>query len=178
MTIAQRHNNIGIDWGSTSFRAYLFDANYDIHETLCTQDGIKNTPREQFASTLQKLIGHWFEPSAKIILSGMVTSRLGWVETPYLPVPTDVKALLEHAIRTPMVKHQPKDVQLVFLPGLCQHTPHADVIRGEELQLFGVSDTADHSIVVMPGTHSKWATLKEHRVESFQTIMTGGLITR
>jgi len=49
------------------------------------------------------------------------------------------------------------------------------VIRGEELQLFGATEGNDNAVVVMPGTHSKWAHLRDGEVRAFQTIVTGEL---
>jgi len=50
-----------------------------------------------------------------------------------------------------------------------------DVLRGEETQLLGVlSELPRNSAwVCLPGTHSKWARLEDHRIVEFSTHMTG-----
>ncbi len=49
-----------------------------------------------------------------------------------------------------------------------------DVIRGEETQIFGALDTGNADrLFVLPGTHSKWARVKNKRIEHFATFMTG-----
>jgi 2-dehydro-3-deoxygalactonokinase len=53
-----------------------------------------------------------------------------------------------------------------------------DVMRGEETQLFGAirRDPAlglGRHIVVLPGTHSKWAWLEDGRITTFRTFLTG-----
>jgi 2-dehydro-3-deoxygalactonokinase len=54
-----------------------------------------------------------------------------------------------------------------------------DVMRGEETRAFG---TLQHdpawqrgALLVLPGTHSKWVTLRDGRIDSLATYMTGEL---
>ena len=62
------------------------------------------------------------------------------------------------------------------MPGLsCEREGIPAVIRGEEtqalgaLQLLGLQD----GLLVLPGTHSKWVTVKGGRITDFSTAMTG-----
>jgi len=100
----------------------------------------------------------------------LTPNRLGWLETPYAHLPANLNDLLVHAVTS-----FTQDLEMIFLPGLSQSYPRADVIRGEELQLFGAAQNASRAMVVMPGTHSKWATVREGTVTAFQTIVTGEL---
>ncbi|RQH17206.1 2-keto-3-deoxy-galactonokinase, partial [Okeania hirsuta] len=52
-----------------------------------------------------------------------------------------------------------------------------DVMRGEETQLIGLSRVRDinHSLILMPGTHSKHMLTGEHELLDFKTYMTGEL---
>jgi hypothetical protein len=71
----------------------------------------------------------------------------------------------------------PAGATLHIVPGLLCTGPdgQADVMRGEETQLWG-ADLADGDCCVLPGTHSKWAwTGAGGAVERFQTYMTGEL---
>ncbi|RYE73106.1 MAG: hypothetical protein EOP19_29695, partial [Hyphomicrobiales bacterium] len=55
-----------------------------------------------------------------------------------------------------------------ILPGVCSRAEGAeDVMRGEETQLLGLSALIPGfaGLVVMPGTHSKWASLEGTRIE-------------
>lgn len=176
----------GIDWGSSSFRAYRFDASQNIIDTVNTAAGLKSfstasVPADSpFERYLFETIGDWLEPGDTVLLSGMVTSRTGWQETPYLPCPADLASMMEHAVTKTI-----KDINLIFLPGLSQRTPSPDVIRGEELQMLGASktlftttqaaSTSDKATLVMPGTHSKWALVENDSVQRFHTIITGEL---
>jgi 2-dehydro-3-deoxygalactonokinase len=66
-----------------------------------------------------------------------------------------------------------------IVAGLAQRGRAPDVMRGEETQLFGVMvevpALAEEAVVVLPGTHSKWARLARGRIEGFTTYMTGEL---
>ena len=50
-----------------------------------------------------------------------------------------------------------------------------DVMRGEEVQIFGALQLAgrDSATLVLPGTHSKWVQVQAGRVTQFSTFMTG-----
>ena len=50
-----------------------------------------------------------------------------------------------------------------------------DVMRGEEVQIFGALQMAGRksAALVLPGTHSKWVQVQDERVTQFQTFMTG-----
>src|SRR6185295_10526339 len=55
-----------------------------------------------------------------------------------------------------------------------------DVMRGEETQILGatvggVAPEAAARLVVLPGTHSKWAAVSDGRINTFSTYMTGEL---
>ena len=47
-------------------------------------------------------------------------------------------------------------------------------MRGEEVEILGIAD-AGGRLVVLPGSHSKWAIVEEGRVERFKTFVTGEL---
>src|SRR5262249_60077153 len=49
-----------------------------------------------------------------------------------------------------------------------------DVIRGEETEIFGVADSGAR-LIVLPGSHSKWARVEGDRVVAFKTFVTGEL---
>jgi len=50
-----------------------------------------------------------------------------------------------------------------------------DVMRGEETQIFGALTLsgASEGLFLLPGTHSKWAEVRDGRIVSFRTFMTG-----
>ena len=165
---------VAIDWGSTSFRAYRFNQQAQLQVTLPLPAGIKSAQaleREAqlswFEQTLFDAIGHWLQPQQPVLLSGMITSRNGWVESPYLQCPVALSSILSQVVVTECRGHP-----LKFLPGVALGGAEADVMRGEELQLIGLTGDTP-AIYVMPGTHSKWVLADRESLYSFRTIPTG-----
>jgi 2-dehydro-3-deoxygalactonokinase len=68
---------------------------------------------------------------------------------------------------------------LQCVPGLSYRDGlHADVMRGEEVQLLGAVAAElvpANALLCQPGTHCKWATVERGRIERFTTAMTGEL---
>jgi 2-dehydro-3-deoxygalactonokinase len=164
---------VGVDWGSSSFRAYQFDEHGSVVAELSEDKGIREihpaTP-EHYEQVLFELIGSWVSDGDIVLLSGMITSRAGWVETPYLTCPVDVATIAGFAQCL-----EARNVQLRFLPGIKQEHPNPDVMRGEELQLLGAAIQNRSSTIVLPGTHSKWALMKGTELSQFRTVITGEL---
>ena len=75
---------IAIDWGTTSFRAYRLDRKGNVVDTHSSSKGIMVAPPGP--RVLEEEIGVWLE-EAPIVMSGMVGSRQGWVEAPYVQCP-------------------------------------------------------------------------------------------
>lgn len=163
---------IGVDWGTSSCRAYLMDSQGRILLSTKTDQGILHVKGGAFAETLEAMIGAWRRPGLPVILSGMIGSRQGWVEVPYLPVPTSFDA-----IANALVRHV-DDPDVYITPGLAQNPPEAapDVMRGEETQIIGaIGETSDRQLLIMPGTHSKWVLAEREQIVRFATFMTGEL---
>jgi 2-dehydro-3-deoxygalactonokinase len=104
----------------------------------------------------------------------MITSRQGWVEVPYCPCPAGIVeiagALRRHATRAGHVIHFVPGLSIVGADGV------PDVIRGEETQIVGeVGAAPGRRLLVLPGTHSKWALVEDGRIVWFATFMTGEL---
>ncbi|MGB0867752.1 MAG: 2-dehydro-3-deoxygalactonokinase, partial [Granulosicoccaceae bacterium] len=95
----------------------------------------------------------------------------GWIEVPYLSCPVDCGAVSSALGRLTLA-----DGGIVHIvPGLSIEPPDRvpDVLRGEETQVFGTVRDADTATIILPGTHSKWVSLVDSVVESFQTYMSG-----
>lgn len=163
---------IGLDWGTSSLRAYRLDGDGVVHELREQPWGIRELPEGGFDAALVRMTEGW--PELPMLACGMVGSRGGWAETAYLELPADV-AQLAHGLG--MV--QAADGRHVHIvPGLHdQHGP--DVMRGEETQLVGAlarfPEWAARSTWILPGTHSKWVSVREGAIDDFSTLMTGEL---
>jgi len=163
---------IGIDWGTTSFRAYRIGAGGAVIESHEEPAGILAVRDGDFESMLTREIGAWLqaEPGLPVIASGMITSRQGWLEVPYCACPAGSAQIADALMR------HPARSDLHFVPGLslvgADGVP--DVIRGEETQIVGeVGDQPGRHLLVLPGTHSKWALAEDGLITWFATFMTG-----
>ncbi len=158
---------IGIDWGTTSFRAWLMGAAGDVVDRVEEAAGILSVTDGNFDRRLETLLQQW-PRDVPIIASGMITSRNGWVETPYLPLPLDVQALAGALV--PFCTAS--DRRIHFITGAATAAP--DVMRGEETEIIGhLAAGGRDGVFVLPGTHSKWVRTAAGKVVDFHTCMTG-----
>lgn len=153
---------IAIDWGTTSFRAYRLDARGAILETRCAPKGILSVPAGGFAAVLDEQIRGWNE--RPVVMSGMIGSRQGWREAPYVPCPAGFDEIAA------ALREVRKGIWVV--PGVsCRGDAGVpDVMRGEETQVLGAERDG---LLCLPGTHSKWVEVRSGRIERFSTHMTG-----
>src|SRR5881227_2818913 len=77
---------IGIDWGTTSCRAYLIGAGGTVLGRASDGPGILRIEGGAFGAAFDAMVGHW-DATVPVILSGMIGSRQGWVEAPYAHCP-------------------------------------------------------------------------------------------
>lgn len=163
---------IGLDWGTSSLRAFLIGAKGEVLDKMSSPEGIMRVKNRDFEAVFEKLIGAWaIKAKLPVLASGMITSRNGWVETPYASLPLYAgdlaKALVPH--RTS------RGIDLRFITGVTtDHCSGPDVMRGEETQVIGASGLGmSDGTFVMPGTHSKWIRVSNGGIEDYATYMTG-----
>lgn len=158
---------IALDWGTSNLRAYRIGGDGAILERRESASGILKVEGGGFERVLRETVGDWAAPGVPILLSGMIGSRQGWMEVPYLPCPAGIEDLA--AATRPM---ELEGLTLTFVPGLIMQGDGVppDVMRGEEVQLFGSGSEGLHCL---PGTHSKWALVRDGRIVGFHTHMTG-----
>ncbi|WP_199260594.1 2-dehydro-3-deoxygalactonokinase [Paracoccus binzhouensis] len=159
-----------VDWGTSSFRAWLVDAAGRVLAERRSAQGMTAARETGFREILDSHLAAMQAPEGLgVVICGMAGARQGWVEAGYLDCPAPLDDLAACAIR---VAHPARDIRI--LPGVAQRdADHPDVIRGEETQLLGVAHGKDAQTVVMPGTHSKWVRLEGSTLASFSTHMTG-----
>ncbi|MBD9667033.1 2-dehydro-3-deoxygalactonokinase [Variovorax sp. VRV01] len=171
---------IAIDWGTSNLRASLLDAHGGLLEARSAAGGVMAVPDRRFAEALLALCSDWIDTHAvPLIASGMIGSRQGWQEAPYVACPAGLPAAASQLVRVEVrpgaVLHIVPGIRCVGIDGV------HDVMRGEETQLWGAGLAAG-DCCVLPGTHSKWAWLGEQgKVDRFETFMTGefyGLLTK
>ena len=150
---------IAIDWGTSSFRAYRLDAGGNVLEERSSSSGILAV--KDFEKTLEESIAGWTE--RPVLMSGMVGSRQGWKEAPYVECPAGLDELQGKLVEVAK--------QVWIVPGVLCREGVPDVMRGEETQILGSGVT--DGVICLPGTHSKWVEVKDGRIVRFSTHMTG-----
>ncbi len=162
---------LGVDWGSTSVRAFCIAADGGVVAARRAEDGVlSGTGR--FDLRLRRLLGDWLEqwPAAPIVLCGMVGSDRGWVHAPYVTAPCGLDALGADLATAPF------DRPVHIVPGVSSiNGGMCEVMRGEETLLMGLCNPGQAVTVCLPGTHTKWVELIDGRIASFRTYMTGEL---
>jgi 2-dehydro-3-deoxygalactonokinase len=176
---------IALDWGTSNLRASLLDARGQALETRSAPGGVMAVQGGQFAQALLALCADWLaQTTCPLMASGMIGSRQGWREAPYLDAPTSLAQAARQLITVPVSLADGRAERLLHIsPGLrcLDSAGEFDVMRGEETQIWG-ADLPAHSCCVLPGTHSKWAWLGDGgAIRHFKTFMTGelyGLLTQ
>jgi 2-dehydro-3-deoxygalactonokinase len=164
---------IALDWGTTSFRAYLVGIDGAVKDQFADSEGILAVKDNGFEAVLESHIGHW-DKSLPVVAAGMITSRQGWIELPYAECPAGPAELAKH-----IHVHQAKSGRVIhFLTGLHlkSDTIGHDVMRSEETQVFGSLDTGAAHFVT-PGTHSKWIDVVDGKITRFATYITGEMFS-
>jgi len=166
------------DWGTTNRRAWAVDRAGAVLDHRTDHEGLLGVKNRAFEASFKGFVGDWLKaaPEAPVLMAGMVGSKLGWREAPYLPTPcafadlagalTALPDLDGHAVR--------------IVPGLSARSDgRPDVMRGEETQLYGFwLKTRADKLCVLPGTHCKWAEVKARGVAGFRTYMTGEIFAQ
>ncbi|MDA8049308.1 MAG: 2-dehydro-3-deoxygalactonokinase [Rhodospirillales bacterium] len=163
---------IGVDWGTSNFRAFRLGAEGAILDRRGSPLGILHVPGGRFAETLSAEIGDWLRAGEdRVLLCGMVGSRQGWQEAPYVPCPAGIAELARAVTAVPFT-----GARVRLVTGISTLDPQGvpDVIRGEETKIVGVPAALGKAgLVCLPGTHSKWVSLSGGRIARFATHMTG-----
>jgi 2-dehydro-3-deoxygalactonokinase len=167
---------VGVNWGSTNFRAYLIGADGAAIDDYAAPAGVVALDRDGMVTTMNNLVARWPE-SGPVYASGMIGSNVGWTEVPYAEAPAGCADLADAAVPTRIGR-----VSMHIVPGItCRRSfdGEPDILRGEEIELMGLAALRPvDGWVALPGTHTKWALLKNGRVVDFFTSMTGEIFDR
>jgi 2-dehydro-3-deoxygalactonokinase len=160
---------IALDWGTTRARAFLISDEGEVLQRRAADQGIQSVAAGGYPAAFDALAGDLRRaaPDAEIVLAGMVGSRNGWIEAPYVACPAAPEDLAAAAITVALDTR----TTAMILPGLSCDDGAFDVMRGEETLIVGLG-LAD-GIACLPGTHSKWAEIRDGRIVRFASFMTG-----
>jgi len=163
---------IAVDWGTSNLRIWAMGADDQVLAEAASDAGMGTLERGAFEAALLDLVDPYLRDTQvmPVVCCGMVGSRQGWAEAPYLSVPCKVPTGAE-ATR---VASTDARIDVHILPGIKQ-VKRPDVMRGEETQIAGFLkyNPGFDGILCMPGTHTKWVHISAEEVVSFQTCMTG-----
>jgi 2-dehydro-3-deoxygalactonokinase len=169
---------VGINWGSTNFRAFLIDGDGQLLDRVEQPRGIAGLDRAQMQLMVEELASRWPQ-AGQVYACGMIGSNIGWDDAGYLECPATPAGLARQLHRA-----QIGSVEVAIVPGLaCRRDADGapDIMRGEETELLGLMAAglvpAD-GLVVLPGTHSKWVRLQDGAVVEFLTAMSGEIFDR
>jgi 2-keto-3-deoxy-galactonokinase len=180
------------DWGTTSFRLQLVEADtLQIRAKTTEGEGILKTFRAWTASgrpeqdrlafylaaiheriaSLERDAGFPLS-GVPLIISGMASASVGICDIAYRKLPLAVDGSDLEVLTMPASPEFP--YPLAIVSGGCTD---ADVMRGEETLVVGA--LADHTVgdeawlVILPGTHSKHVSIRQGRAVNVATYMTG-----
>jgi 2-dehydro-3-deoxygalactonokinase len=160
---------IALDWGTTRARAFLISEAGEVLERRVANRGIQSVAPGEYPAAFAELAGDFraAAPDAAIVLAGMVGSRNGWVEARYVACPASPAEIAAAAIKVEL----DAGTSATILPGLSCDDGAFDVMRGEETLIVGLG--LSDGIACLPGTHSKWAEIRQGRITRFASFMTG-----
>ncbi len=170
-----------VDWGTTNLRAFLVDADGAVLDRQSSDQGILSVEPDAMPALLDDLAAPWGDrlSDQPAVLCGMVGSINGWTEVPYVTCPARFSDLPKAASRVRSAEGR----DAIILPGLTsqrhlgEDLMQADVMRGEETQIFGALRhlKREGATFCLPGTHAKWARAEADRCVGFATYFTGEL---
>jgi 2-dehydro-3-deoxygalactonokinase len=162
---------IAVDWGTTNRRAYLIDSAGKQISEFEDDKGVLSVPQSGFPDAVSEIRDKLGDKP--LLLAGMVGSNRGWKEVPYVPCPATIDDLVAKLVWA--------GEREAIVPGVSYiGRGRADVMRGEEVQLLGslaVGLVPKDTLVCHPGTHNKWALLRQGTLHTFGTVMTGELFS-
>jgi 2-dehydro-3-deoxygalactonokinase len=159
------------DWGNSRLRLWRLEGGRIAER----REGPGMAQTGDPAATLAGLLDSW--DHKRVVLCGMVGARGGLRETPYLDCPAGLEAWAREAAH---FKLAGRDISVAAGLTGSNDNGRPDVMRGEETQIFGALAldpglAVGQRLMVLPGTHSKWARVTDGVVTGFTTHMTGEL---
>lgn len=124
---------------------------------------------------IDKLIEKWGLIPERILASGMITSEFGLVKLDHILAPAGISEL--NANLCEMIFPEISNVPFVFIRGVKMQGSSlldTDIMRGEETEIVGIYN--GDGIYVLTGSHSKIVNVKNGRIESFKTMLTGEML--
>lgn len=167
---------IAVDWGTSNRRAWALDAQGEVLAETGDGEGLLAVKPSGFARSFADFAAPWLsaDRTVPVLMCGMVGSKMGWAEVPYIAAPADLASLARNLHPVSF----DGNARIAIVPGVsCVHDGVPDVMRGEECQVLAVlaERRLREACLLLPGTHSKWVQVKDGKLAAFRTYMTGEL---
>jgi len=173
---ARRDEIIGINWGSSHFRAYRIGAGGNLLDEYSAPAGVATLDRAGMAAMMQQVAAR-LPSDVPVYASGMIGSSIGWVEVPYADAPAGCGELSQKLAEASI-----GGIDVRIVPGIACHRAFdgaPDILRGEEIELLGLIGLGQaDGLAALPGTHTKWVRLERGKVADFFTAMSGEIFDR
>jgi 2-dehydro-3-deoxygalactonokinase len=162
---------IAVDWGTTNRRGYRLDAAGQCVDEFEDDKGVLSVGDGDFPAAVAEIRERLGDHP--LLLAGMIGSNRGWKEASYVPCPASLDDLAAKLVWA--------GEREAIVPGVSYlGQGRADVMRGEEVQLLGAVAAGllpSDALACHPGTHNKWALLRQGVIHTFGTVMTGELFS-
>lgn len=178
-------NYITIDGGTTNTRLTLVmdkrsvdSVKYNVGARAGIEDktALKNAVKKGIDLLLQRN-NLKADDITRILASGMITSEFGLCKLDHLVAPVGIKEL--HKEMHEITLNDISSIPFVFVRGVklkADILENADMMRGEETELYGLSDSFS-GVYILPGSHSKIINVDENgKISTFKTELTGEMI--
>lgn len=175
-----------LDGGTTNTRIRLV-CNGDIVDTLKIPKGARANMEEagsldvavcEGISTILSRNSMTEKDIHRILASGMVTCEFGLCSLPHIIAPAGIRELHESMCERTL--SHISSIPFIFIRGVRlsgESLEHADMMRGEEVELIGMGGGEANTLYVLPGSHSKLIlTDAEGKITDFSTMLTGEMI--
>jgi 2-dehydro-3-deoxygalactonokinase len=167
-----------VDWGTTNFRAFAMDIHGKVLDKKVLPLGLLQVKDNDFVKALESVLSYWKNyENIPVYMGGMVGSLQGWVNVPYVQTNVDKSSLAKNAHQFDL----PWRALATIIPGVMHQvgTETYDVMRGEEVQLFGLAYLIEKSLfkAILPGTHSKHVRVVNGAITELFSFMTGELFS-
>jgi 2-dehydro-3-deoxygalactonokinase len=163
---------IAVDWGTSNRRAWALGPDGRTLAERSDAAGLLAIQERRFGESLAAFLQDWLTPGLPVVMAGMVGSRMGWVEVPYLAAPAPLADLAKNLMKAGRIA----DSDCWIVPGVSFDGPaQPEVMRGEECQMLGalLRQGRSDGVFLTPGTHSKWVRVADGKLLEFRTYITG-----
>ena len=100
---------VGINWGSSNFRAYLIEGCGVVRDSLEAAAGVTSLQRDGMIEIAGRVRARW-PNAARVYAAGMIGSNVGWTDAGYVDCPAGIDRLCNSLLpthRRPGASHRP-----------------------------------------------------------------------